>query len=115
MTVNLFPEDAIISAKVQKTADVFAAHIMEVAKGADNWASFLSLAARMYKYSFVDQILIHAQRPDATACAGFDFWNNRMQRWVNRGSKGIALIDRTNPQSPCLKHVFDIQDTSQSR
>ena len=115
MAVNLFAEGAVVSAKVLNTADIFSAHMAEVTKDAENWASFLSLAARMYKYSFVDQVLIHAQRPDAIACASFDFWNSRMQRWVKRGSKGIALIDRTNPQNPRLKYVFDIQDTSQSR
>jgi hypothetical protein len=115
MTVNLFDEDAIISEKVQKTADVFSAQLAEVTKSPDNWASFLGGAARMYKYSFVDQMLIHAQRPGAVACAGMDLWNERMGRWVKRGSKGIALIDRTNPKRPRLKYVFDIQDTTQSR
>jgi predicted dehydrogenase len=115
MTINLFDENAVITEKVRHTADLFAAHIMDAAKDAENWASFLRLAGKMYKYSFVDQVLIHAQRPDATACASFDFWNSRMQRWVKKGSKGVALIDRTNPQNPRLKHVFDIQDTAQSR
>ncbi len=62
MTINLFDENAIITEKVQNTADLFAAHIMDVAKNAENWASFLSVAGKMYKYSFVDQVLIHAQR-----------------------------------------------------
>jgi hypothetical protein len=115
MTVNLFDDDAVISAKVQKTADIFHEHIADVGRGASNWASFLETAGRMYKYSFVDQILIHAQRPEATACAGIDFWNERMNRWVKRGSKGIALIDRTNPHDPRLKYVFDVNDTHQSR
>jgi hypothetical protein len=111
----LFDENAEIKPKVRKTAELFASRLGEVTKSPDDWVSFLDSAARMYKYSFVDQMLIHAQRPDAAACAAIDFWNERMGRWVKRGSKGIALIDAANPQNPSLKYVFDIQDTVQSR
>jgi hypothetical protein len=114
MAVNLFDKDAIISRKVQETADVFYGHLADAAKTPDNWLSFLNCAGRMYKYSFVDQMLIHAQRPDATACAEMGLWNERMGRWVKRGSKGITLIDQTNPKRPFLKYIFDIQDTQQS-
>ena len=114
MAVNLFGEDAVISEKVRDTAGVFSAHLANMTESTDNWASFLSCAGRMYKYSFVDQVLIHAQRPDAAACAGMDFWNGRMDRWVRRGSKGIALIDLARPDKPRLKYVFDIRDTQQS-
>jgi hypothetical protein len=111
----LFSEDAVIKPKVRKTAELFASHLGEVTKDAGSWASFLDCASRMYKYSFVDQTLIHAQRPGAVACAAMDLWNERIGRWVKRGSKGIALIDASNPQNPSLKYVFDINDTVQSR
>ena len=77
----------------------------------ENWTGFLQSAARLYKYSFHDQILIHAQRPDATACASFDLWNQRMKRFVNKGAKGIALIE-DNGQHTYLKYVFDVSDTN---
>lgn len=99
--------------KLQRTADIFSAHIKEITKDPASWTSFLSCAGRMYKYSFADQMLIHAQRPDAVACASIEFWNERMHRWVKRGSKGIALIDDSNGQQPVLKYVFDARDTYQ--
>lgn len=71
-------------------------------------------AAQVYKYPFSDQLLIHAQRPDATACASIQFWNKRMKRWVNRGSKGIALLD-DNSAKMRLKYVFDVSDTHPAR
>ena len=74
------------------------------------WKRFLDTASRMYKYSFDDQILIYAQRPDATACADMDLWNTRMRRWVRSGTKGIALIHKNNGK-PYLEHVFDVADT----
>jgi hypothetical protein len=111
----LFDKNAEIKPKVRKTAELFASHLGEVTKSPGDWASFLDSAAKMYKYSFVDQTLIHAQRPGAAACAAIGFWNERMGRWVKRGSKGIALIDAANPQKPSLKYVFDINDTVQSR
>lgn len=72
--------------------------------------SYLDVAARLYRYSFTDALLIHAQRPDATACAELELWNQKMSRWVNRGAKGIALLDDTGPRTR-LRYVFDIADT----
>ena len=74
------------------------------------WRQFLQTAARVYKYSFADQLLIFGQRPDATACAELSLWNDRMGRWVNRGAHGIALID-TRGRRPRLRYVFDVSDT----
>lgn len=78
------------------------------------WRQFLQTAARVYKYSFPDQLLIFGQRPDATACAELSLWNDRMGRWVNRGAHGIALID-TRGRRPRLRYVFDVSDTHPSR
>ena len=75
-----------------------------------NWTAFLQTAARLYKYPYHEQLMIYAQRPDATACADFDFWNEKMGRYVRKGSKGIALID-TSGERPRLRYVFDVSDT----
>ena len=77
----------------------------------DNWKRFLDSAAWLYKYPFHEQVLIHAQRPDATACALIELWNSKFRRWVNRGAKGIALIDDSG-QKPALRYVFDVSDTN---
>lgn len=77
----------------------------------ESWKSFLDSAAWLYKYPFRDQILIHAQKPEATACAEIGLWNERLHRWVNRGAKGIALID-TSEDKPHLRYVFDVSDTN---
>ena len=74
------------------------------------WTGFLTTAARLYKYPYAEQVMIHAQRPDATACAEYDFWNEKMWRYVRRGSKGIALIDSSG-ERPRLRYVFDVSDT----
>ena len=74
------------------------------------WTGFLTTAARLYKYPYAEQVMIHAQRPDATACAEYDFWNEKMGRYVRRGSKGIALIDSSG-ERPRLRYVFDVSDT----
>lgn len=74
------------------------------------WTAFLTTAARLYKYPFPEQMMIFAQRPDATACAEYDLWNNTMRRYVRRGSKGIALIDDSG-DVPRLRYVFDVSDT----
>ena len=76
----------------------------------ERWAGFLSTAARLYKYPYPDQLMIYAQRPDATACASYDVWNDRMNRYVRRGSKGIALLDDAGDRL-CLRYVFDLADT----
>ena len=78
----------------------------------ERWADFLSLAGRLYKYPYPDQLMIYAQRPDATACAEYDIWNNRMNRYVRRGSKGIALLDDSSQR---LRYVFDVSDTGTRR
>ena len=80
----------------------------------ENWTDYLTTASRLYKYSFADQLMIYAQRPNATACASFDIWNNRMNRYVRRGSKGIALLDQSS-SVPCLHYVFDVSDTGVRR
>lgn len=78
----------------------------------DDWMSFLDSAAWLYKYSFPEQVLIHAQRPDARACASMELWNSpRFNRWVNKGAKGIALIDDSG-ENPRLRYVFDVSDTN---
>ena len=81
-----------------------------VSNSPQDWMSYLDVAARLYRYSFTDALLIHAQRPDATACAELELWNQKMSRWVNRGAKGIALLDDTGPRIR-LRYVFDIADT----
>ena len=81
-----------------------------VSNSPQDWMSYLDVAARLYRYSFTDALLIHAQRPDATACAELELWNQKMSRWVNRGAKGIALLDDTGPRTK-LRYVFDIADT----
>ena len=80
-----------------------------VVKSSDEWMKYLTTAARLYKYPFCDQLLIYAQRPDATACASMDIWNEKMHCWVNRGASGIALIDES-AKGKKLKYVFDVSD-----
>ena len=80
----------------------------------ESWTYYLTTASRLYKYSFADQLMIYAQRPDATACADYDIWNNRMNRYVRRGSKGIALLDESSGY-PRLHYVFDVSDTGVRR
>jgi N12 class adenine-specific DNA methylase len=86
----------------------------KITAGPQDWAAFLKVAAKFYKYTFQDQLLIYAQRPDATACAAYDIWNNRMNRWVKRGAKGIALIAETS-RGLRLRYVFDIADTAREK
>ena len=80
----------------------------------ESWTDYLTTASRLYKYPFADQLMIYAQRPDATACADYDIWNNRMNRYVRRGSKGIALLDESSG-FPRLHYVFDVSDTGVRR
>ena len=89
------------------TADVS----RDVAASPEEWMKFLDTAARLYRYTFPEQLLIYAQRPEATAVASMEIWNKRMYRWINRGSRGIALIDNTSGSKTKLRYVFDIQDT----
>ena len=98
----------------------------------ESWTDYLTTASRLYKYSFPDQLMIYAQRPDATACADYDIWNNRMNRYVRRGSKGIALLDESSGSAasrasryhlaifefdftnPASKHLLDFAQTRYS-
>ena len=80
----------------------------------ESWTDYLTTASRLYKYPFADQLMIYAQRPDATACADYDIWNNRMNRYVRRGSKGIALLDESSGFQR-LHYVFDVSDTGVRR
>ena len=76
----------------------------------EDWTGFLTTVGRLYKYPYHEQLMIYAQRPDATACAEYDLWNNTMNRYVRRGSKGIALLDPSGDTLK-LKYVFDVSDT----
>lgn len=82
----------------------------QVTGSREQWTAFLTTAARLYKYPYNEQLMIYKQRPDATACAEYDLWNNTMRRYVRRGSKGIALVDLTG-ERPKLRYVFDVSDT----
>ena len=86
----------------------------QMSKNGEEWTKYLTTAARLYRYSFEDQMLIYAQRPDASACATMETWNEKMFCWVNRGAKGIALFDRES-ERPRLKYVFDVSDVHKSR
>ena len=96
----------LISALAEETAK-------EVVRNEENWRRYLNTASRLYKYPFKEQLLIYAQRPDATACASIEIWNEKMHCWVNKGAKGIALIDEDSFSG--LKYVFDISDVHKAR
>ena len=99
-----------MATKLQKISDLMEQTAKHVTDKPDAWADFLKTAARLHKYPFQEQILIYAQHPDATACASIEFWNTHMRRWVNRGAKGIALIDDSTGKTT-LKYVFNVSDT----
>ena len=103
-----------MSNKYLHYADLSDNHGKHVVNSAANWTDMLTTAARMYKYSFDEQLLIHAQKPNATACAEFDTWKNPVGRYVKRGSKGIALLDDSQGKQK-LRYVFDISDTGNGR
>ena len=96
--------------KLQDIRNLAQEHAVSVSSSPGNWMDYMDTASRLYRYSFSDQLLIHAQRPDATACASLELWNEKMLRWVNRGARGIALFDETW-QNTKLRYVFDISDT----
>ena len=96
--------------KLQNYADLAETAAKQLTGSMENWTAFLTTAARLYKYPYHEQLMIYAQRPDATACADFDTWNKRMGRYVRRGSNGIALLDTTGSY-PKLRYVFDVADT----
>ena len=100
--------------KTQECLNLAQQTAKELTRYWENWTDYLTTASRLYKYSFADQLMIYAQRPDATACASFDIWNNRMNRYVRRGSKGIALLDQSS-SVPRLHYVFDVSDTGVRR
>ncbi|MCI6868021.1 MAG: hypothetical protein MR871_08740 [Lachnospiraceae bacterium] len=87
----------------------------ELVRNEESWRAYLNTASRLYKYPFKEQLLIYAQRPDATACASIDIWNEKMHCWVNKGAKGIALIDEDGNTYSGLKYVFDISDVHKAR
>ena len=103
-----------MASKLQIVTEFSQKKTLELASVRGNWQRYLKTAARIYKYPFRDQLLIHVQRPDATACATIEFWNSRMDRWVNRGSRGIALLDDSGHKTR-LKYVFDVSDTHPGR
>ena len=96
--------------KLQDIRDLAQEHAVSVSGSPRDWMDYMNTASRLYRYSFSDQLLIHAQHPEATACASLELWNEKMFRWVNRGARGIALLDETG-QHTRLRYVFDISDT----
>ena len=96
--------------KLQDIRELAQEHATSVSSSPRDWMGYMDTAARLYRYPFTDQLLIHAQHPQATACASLELWNEKMFRWVNRGAKGIALLDETG-QHTRLRYVFDISDT----
>ena len=98
----------LISALSEETAK-------RVTRNEESWKQYLNTASRIYKYQFKDQLLIYAQRPDATACASIEIWNEKMHCWVNKGAKGIALLDEEGSPYTGLRHVFDISDVHKAR
>ena len=103
----MFTKYQMISAIAEETAG-------RIVKNEEEWTRYLTTASRLYKYPFEEQMLIYAQRPDATACASLETWNEKMNCWVNRGAKGIALLD-TESERPRLKYVFDVSDVHKAR
>ena len=96
--------------KVQFYAQMAEQAAAQITGSYQSWISFLETAGRLYKYPYAEQLMIHAQRPDATACAAFDFWNQQWGRYIRQGSRGIALLD-TSSEYPRLRYVFDVSDT----
>jgi hypothetical protein len=100
-----------VATKLQNISELARQTTERLTQSVDNWKRFLDSAAWLYKYPFHEQVLIHAQRPDAKACAPIELWNSRFRRWVNRGAKGIAIIDDSG-HKPALRYVFDVSDTN---
>ena len=107
-------EQYYVSKKYHEISMLAGETAKQVTKNGEEWAKYLNTAARLYKYAFEDQMLIYAQRPDANACATMEIWNEKMFCWVNRGAKGIALLDRES-ERPRLKYVFDVSDVHKAR
>ena len=89
---------------------IFSDTVNDVTSNANNWMSFMKCASMNYKYDFSDQLLIYAQKPNAIACADFNTWNNELKRYINKGAKGIALVDYSSGRER-LRYVWDISDT----
>jgi len=106
--------EGFIMAKLQDILGLVEFEAKVAASSPQDWMRYMDTASRLYRYPFSDTLLIHAQRRDATACAELEIWNEKMMRWVNRGAKGIALIDDTGPRRR-LRYVFDISDTHMVR
>ena len=107
-------EQYYVSKKYHEISVLAGETARQVSKNGEEWRKYLTTAARLYRYPFEDQMLIYAQRPDATACALMETWNEKMFCWVNRGAKGIALFDRES-ERPRLKYVFDVSDVHKAR
>ena len=103
-----------VSKKYHMVSELAKKTAKRIARNGEEWAKFLNTAARLYKYLFEDQMLIYAQRPGARACATLETWNEKMFCWVNRGAKGIALMDRES-ERPRLRYVFDVSDVHMAR
>lgn len=98
--------------KYYATKQLFKDSISNISSNGEKWSNFLDCASRFYKYRFADQVLIHAQRPDATACASYDLWNNTFSRYIAKGSRGIALLTHGFEKGTTkLRYVFDVSDT----
>ena len=102
-----------MTGNIQRYAQMADSTAEQINGSYQEWTAFLRSAARLYKYPYHEQLMIYAQRPNATACASYEFWNNRMGRYVRRGSTGIALLDMTGG-SPKIKYVFDVSDTGRT-
>lgn len=102
-----FERRKTVNNKYEYTHELWSNQIESISKSPNEWMSFLKTSAWMYKFSFDDQLLIYAQRPDARACASYETWNDKLHRWIKRGSKGIALLN----ENGTLRYVFDISDT----
>ena len=100
-----------MASKLQFVSELADQTAHNVTRNVDGWKRYLTTASRLYKYPFNEQLLIYAQRPDATACASMELWNETMRRWVKPRSKGIALIRKNASGRPHLDYVFDVEDT----
>lgn len=101
-------------AKIHDIQKLMKDHVKEVTETRKAWMDYLGASSKLYRYQFLEQLLIHAQRPDATACASMEIWNNKMYCWINKGAKGIALIDESS-RYPKLRYVFDVSDTHKAQ
>ena len=101
-----------MASKAEMYAQMADQAAVQVTKSWQEWTAFLTTASRLYKYPYHEQLMIYAQRPDATACAEYDLWNKRMGRYIKRGSRGIALVDDSGDR-PRLRYVFDVSDTGE--